>query len=236
MSDKKDALIIGASSGIGLALARKLKDQGYYLHTASRHQSDELKELSGTFTQLDVTADEIDLGDLPEKIDALIYCPGTINLKPFRSLKKEEIYNDFEVNAYGALKVIKAAYGKLRKSENASIVMFSTVAVQIGMPFHSSVAMAKGAVEGLTRSLAAELAPKIRVNAIAPSLTDTPLASNLLANEDKQEASRKRHPLQRYGQPDELASLAAYLISDEASWMTGQIIGMDGGISSTRGI
>jgi NAD(P)-dependent dehydrogenase (short-subunit alcohol dehydrogenase family) len=164
----------------------------------------------------------------------LVYCPGTINLKPFRSLKREDILHDFEVNALGAWKVIKAAYKYLRKADSASIVLFSTVAVQTGMPFHSSVAMAKGAVEGLSRSLAAELAPRVRVNTIAPSLTDTPLASNLLSNEEKQEASKKRHPLNRYGTAEELAAAASFLISDDASWMTGQVIGLDGGMSGVR--
>jgi NAD(P)-dependent dehydrogenase (short-subunit alcohol dehydrogenase family) len=236
MSEKKDVLIIGASSGIGLSLAKQLKIKGINVHTASRHQSDELKDLGLPFQNLDVTDKEIKLDNLPEKLDGLVYCPGTINLKPFRSLRDEEILNDFEVNAHGALRVIKAAYGSLRKAENASIVLFSTVAVQTGMPFHSSVAMAKGAVEGLTRSLAAELAPRIRVNAVAPSLTDTPLASKLLSNEDKKEASNKRHPLNRYGQPEELAAVADFLLSDQAGWMTGQVIGMDGGISAVRGL
>lgn len=234
MSEEKNILIVGASSGIGLETAKRLVQQGHHVFSASRKESDELKSLGIQHQRLDVTEEEINLENLPEELHGLVYCPGTINLKPFRSLKREDILHDFEVNALGAWKVIKAAYKHLRKADSASIVLFSTVAVQTGMPFHSSVAMAKGAVEGLSKSLAAELAPRVRVNTIAPSLTDTPLASNLLSNEDKQEASKKRHPLNRYGTAEEMAAAVSFLISDDASWMTGQVIGLDGGMSGVR--
>lgn len=169
-----------------------------------------------------------------ETIDGFAYCPGTINLKPFHGLKLEDFQMDFEVNVKGAIKTLQPIVKQLKKQGNASIVFFSTVAVQQGMPFHSSVAASKGALEGLTRSLAAELAPHVRVNCIAPSVTDTPLASRILSSEEKKEASGKRHALNRVGSADEVARLAAFLLSDESGWMTGQIIGLDGGMSAIR--
>ncbi len=232
----KKVLIIGASSGIGLASAKLLASKGHEVFTASRTQSEELSSLNLPFQEFDVLQNELDTSFLPEELDSIIYCPGSINLKPFRSLKEEVLLEDFKLNAVGALKTVKAVYPKLRKSESGSIVFFSTVAVQTGMSFHSSVAMAKGAVEGLTKTLAAELAPKIRVNAIAPSLTETPLAGNLLSSDEKREASVNRHPLKRIGQSDEIASLVSFLISDESAFVTGQIFGVDGGMSSVRSL
>jgi NAD(P)-dependent dehydrogenase (short-subunit alcohol dehydrogenase family) len=165
----------------------------------------------------------------------LVYCPGTINLKPFHRFSIEDFQKDYEVNVLGAIKVLQACLKGLKKSESASVVLFSTVAVQVGLGFHSSISSAKGAVEGLAKSLAAEWAPnKIRVNVVAPSLTDTPLASALLGNEDKKEASNKRHPLGRYGQPEDIAGAAVFLLSTDASWMTGQVLHLDGGMSSVK--
>ena len=164
----------------------------------------------------------------------MLYCPGSINLKPFKSLKEQDYLNDFNINALGAVKIINNYLPNLKKAETSSLVFFSTVAVQTGMPYHASVAMAKGAVEGLTRSLAAEFAPNIRVNAIAPSLTDTPMASRLLSSDEKKEASAKRHPLNSIGNPEEIAKAASYLLSDDSGWITGQVIHIDGGISSLR--
>ena len=180
-----------------------------------------------------VTTDEITADDLPEQLHGLAYCPGSINLKPFRSLKPAAFQADFDVNVLGAVKVLQAAHQVLKKG-GGSVVLFSTVAVGQGMPFHASVAAAKGAVEGLTKSLAAEWAPAIRVNCIAPSLTDTPLAGRLLSTPEKKEASGQRHPLKRVGEPEEIAALAHFLLSDEGSWMSGQVIGMDGGMSTLR--
>ena len=157
---------------------------------------------------------------------------GTINLKPFRTIKPEEFKNDWEINFLGAIKVIQKYAPLLSASENASIVLFSTVAVQTGMPFHTSIAAAKGAIEGLTRSLAAEFAPKIRVNCIAPSLTDTPLANRLIENEIKLKSAEDRHPLKKIGNPDDFASMVHWLISENAKFMTGQIITIDGGIGT----
>jgi NAD(P)-dependent dehydrogenase (short-subunit alcohol dehydrogenase family) len=165
----------------------------------------------------------------------LVYCPGTINLKPFHRIAISDFQNEMDINFFGAVRVLQACLKGLKKSDSASVVLFSTVAVQTGMGFHAGIASAKGAVEGLTRSLAAEWAPsKIRVNSIAPSLTDTPLASNLLSTPEKKEASDKRHPLGRIGSPEDLANAAFYLLSENSSWMTGQILHLDGGMSSLK--
>ncbi|NBV39267.1 MAG: SDR family oxidoreductase [Verrucomicrobia bacterium] len=167
-------------------------------------------------------------------MDGTVYCPGTIQLKPFHRLTPEDFLKDFQINCLGAVAALQSALPALKASGKASVVLFSTVAVVQGMLMHASIATAKGAVEGLTRSLAAEWAPVIRVNAIAPSLTDTPLAGNLLNADSKKEAAGKRHPLQQIGKPEDLASLVAYLLSDASSFMTGQVLSVDGGLSSVR--
>lgn len=171
-----------------------------------------------------------------DQIDGLAYCPGTINLKPFHGLKVDDFQHDFDINVKGAVKVLQTILKQLKKSSHASVVFFSTVAVQQGMPFHSSVAASKGALEGMTRALAAELAPKVRVNCIAPSVTDTPLASRILSSDEKKKLSGERHALNRVGTAEEVAKLAFYLLSNNSSWMTGQIIGIDGGMSAIRPI
>ncbi len=151
-----------------------------------------------------------------------------------RGLKPEDVLHEFQLNALGAFRVIQQLANRLKAAGNASVVLFSTVAVTQGMPYHASSAMAKGAIEGLTRSLAAELAPSIRVNAIAPSLTDTPLASRILSSDERREASAQRHPLKRVGTPLDIAQCATFLLSDQATWITGQIIGVDGGMGSLK--
>jgi NAD(P)-dependent dehydrogenase (short-subunit alcohol dehydrogenase family) len=187
------------------------------------------------FIKLDVRQPPERLDGLPEVLHGMVYCPGTIRLKPFARLTREEFLEDLQVNYLGAAHLIQACLPNLKKSASgASILLFSTVAVGIGMPFHASIAGAKGAVEGLTRSLAAELAPRIRVNAIAPSLTDTPLASSLLASEEKRQAAAERHPLKRIGSPQDMARLAVFLLSDAAGWITGQVLHADGGMSALR--
>jgi NAD(P)-dependent dehydrogenase (short-subunit alcohol dehydrogenase family) len=228
---EKTILLVGGNSGIGLATAKLLKSYGINLIAASR-SSDQLAAL-GIPTQPFDANSPITL-DLPETLDGLIYFPGTINLKPFHRLTTEDFLNDFRVNCLGAAQVIQAALPSLKNAPSASVVMFSTVAVAQGMAFHASVSAAKAAVEGLTKSLAAELAPKIRVNAIAPSLTDTPLASVLLGNDAKKDAAAKRHPLQQVGNPEDIAKLAAFLLSDSSTFITGQIMRPDGGLSSVR--
>jgi NAD(P)-dependent dehydrogenase (short-subunit alcohol dehydrogenase family) len=163
-----------------------------------------------------------------------VYCPGSINLKPFRSLKPDDFKKDLEVNVMGAVRVLQQYQSGLQKSAGSGVVLFSTVAVQTGMPYHASVAVAKGAVEGLVRSLAAEWAPVVRVNCIAPSLTDTPLAARLLDSDVKRQSSADRHPLKRVGDSEHIAALACFLLSDEAGFITGQVIKADGGISSIK--
>jgi len=227
----KNILIIGGNSGIGLATAKLLQSQGATLTAASR-SSNELEALGIPVQAFD--AENSSPLELPELLDGLIYFPGTITLKPFHRLTTEDFSQDFQINCLGAAQVIQQALPALKKSPAASIVLFSTVAVAQGMAFHASIATAKAAVEGLTKSLAAELAPKIRVNAIAPSLTDTPLANQFLGNEAKKEAAEKRHPLHSVGNPEDVAQLAAFLLSDSSAFITGQIHRPDGGLSSVR--
>ncbi|MCP1383527.1 SDR family NAD(P)-dependent oxidoreductase [Runella salmonicolor] len=229
----KNILIVGASSGIGYALAKRLEAEGAVLFTASRTAPENLKSQHITW---DVTQPATGIFDsLPDILHGIVYAPGTISLKPFQRFSTADFQADFQINVLGAVAVLQANLGRLRKANGASIVLFSTVAVQTGMGFHASIATSKGAIEGLTRSLAAEFAAaKIRCNALAPSLTDTPLASGLLSSDEKREASAKRHPLGRVGTPDDVASAAKWLLSDEASWVTGQIIGVDGGIGKLK--
>ena len=233
--EKKNILVVGGSSGIGLELVRVLDGQQHNVYVGSRSEG-ELAQMAGVrHLPLDVTDESLDLDRLPETIQGLVYCPGTIVLKPFQRLSIDDFMDDYHVNLLGAVKVIQSCLKRLKKSTSgASIVLFSTVAVKTGMAFHASVASAKGAIEGLARSLAAEFAPRIRVNAIAPSLTDTPLAQTLLSTDAKRQASEDRHPLKRIGSAEEMARLAAHLLSDEAAWMTGQILHLDGGMSSLR--
>lgn len=224
-------LIIGASSGIGQGIAKKLKEDGHSIFVT--HNKRELEIEAEESQQWDATSDE-EISIIPEHLDGLIYCPGTINLKPFHRIKPEEFQEEMNINYFGAVKAIQQSLKALKKSDSASIVMFSTVAVQNGMPFHASIASAKGAIEGLTRTLAAELAPKIRTNAIAPSITDTPLAGKLLSSDDKRKASEDRHPLKKIGSVEDITNAIEYLLSEKSRWMTGQILHLDGGMSSTR--
>jgi NAD(P)-dependent dehydrogenase (short-subunit alcohol dehydrogenase family) len=226
-------LIIGGTSGIGNQIVRQLAENGNEMWVTGREEKN-LEGLSVHFQRWDAL-NRTEL-ELPEKLDGLIYAPGTINLKPFHRIKMDAFQEEMEVNYFGAVSVIQQVLPALKKSEHPSVVCFSTVAVGQGMPFHASIASAKGAVEGLIRSLAAEYAPAIRFNAIAPSLVDTPLAGRLLSSDDKREASNKRHPLKRVGSPSDLANAAVFLLSNQSSWVTGQIIGVDGGMSSIRPI
>lgn len=231
----KNYIIVGGSSGIGFEITKQLSEAGNHVTVLSRSKG-EIDSLSNvSHVAYDVTSDSSPDINL-DIIDGFAYCPGTINLKPFHGLKSEDFQEDFSINVLGAVKTLQPIIKQLKKNENASIVFFSTVAVQQGMPFHSSVAASKGALEGITRSLAAELAPKVRVNCIAPSVTDTPLASRILSSEEKKENSGKRHALNRVGTAKEVAKLATFLLSDDSSWMTGQIIGLDGGMSAVRPI
>ena len=231
----KNIIIAGAGRGIGLKTAELLNGQ-HRLFTISRNETAELEVMKTKFYQIDISKDDLNaLNDLPEVIDGLVFCPGSINLKPFNRLTAQDFLNDFSQNVLGAVALIQKILPNLKKANGASIVLFSTVAAKLGMPFHASVAASKAAIEGLAKSLAAEFAvSKIRVNVIAPSLTDTPLAAFLLNTDEKKEASGKRHPLQRIGTAAEIAQLVSFLLSDAASWITGQIIGADGGMGSLK--
>ncbi|HEY5692212.1 MAG TPA: SDR family oxidoreductase [Cyclobacteriaceae bacterium] len=229
----KNILIIGGSSGIGKSLAHQLESTGHeVIATFNKNKPENASKIK--YHHLDVTSEEIDLDFMPESLDGLVYCPGSIELKPLQRIKDEDFVKDFNLQVLGAIKIIKAALSALKKSDQASIILFSTIAVQTGFPFHSMVATSKGAIEGLTRSLAAELAPKIRVNCIAPSITDTPLAASLLSSPEKKEANAQRHPLKAIGSSDDIASMASFLLTNQARWITGQIIKVDGGVSGLR--
>jgi NAD(P)-dependent dehydrogenase (short-subunit alcohol dehydrogenase family) len=227
-------LIVGASSGIGNGLANSLAANGHHVYgTYNAHPvNSSLSNLH--FHPLDVLAESISLDFLPEQLDGLVYCPGAISLRPFARIKPEEFISDFNLQVIGAVKTIQAALNKLKTGTNPSIVLYSTVAVQLGLNFHTQVSISKGAIEGLTKSLSAELAPTIRVNCIAPSLTDTPLAASLLNSEQKIEANAQRHPLKRVGKAEDIASMTEFLLSDKASWITGQIFHVDGGMSTVK--
>lgn len=231
MSESKNYLIIGGSSGIGLELARlEIKNENKVWVAARRG----MQESDITSLIFDATKDDLDLSKLPLSLDGLVYCPGSVNLKPFHRLTDQEFLDDFNLNVLGAIKVIRATLQLLKNSEHASIVLFSTVAVSQGMSFHSSVAASKGAIEGLSKSLAAELAAKVRVNVIAPSLTDTPLVAKLLSSEEKKKVSSERHPIKRIGESKDIAEMASFLLSDKSTWITGQVFHVDGGMSTLR--
>ncbi len=227
---RKNILLIGGSHGIGFEIASKL-NSNHNVYVASR-TNDKLGNLDIDHIQYDVEEDRLNLEQLPEHLDGFVYCPGTINLKPFSNLSMDVFREDMELNFLHMVNTVHQVMGHLKKAEQPSLVFFSTVAVKVGMPFHTSVAAAKGAIEGFAKALAAEYAPKMRVNVIAPSLTDTPLASRLLSNDKKKEMMDKRHPLKRVGQPADIANVASFLLSDESSWITGQVLGVDGGMST----
>ncbi|MBN8822335.1 MULTISPECIES: SDR family oxidoreductase [unclassified Spirosoma] len=228
----KNYLVVGHSSGIGKALSKKLAESNQVIGTYYKNEVLSSQNVSSHY--LNVLDDQPDFSFLPETLDGLAYCPGAIQLKPFARLKEDDFIADFKLQVSGAIKVIQHCLPALKKSESGSIVLFSTVAVKMGFTFHSLVSTSKGAIEGLTKALAAELAPAIKVNCIAPSITNTPLAGSLLNTQEKIDANAQRHPLKKIGTPEDIATMAAYLLSDENSWITGQIFSVDGGISSIR--
>jgi NAD(P)-dependent dehydrogenase (short-subunit alcohol dehydrogenase family) len=221
-------VIIGGSKGIGAAVINSLVDQDCVNFSRTEPKTNHARHQHFSF--------DINNDDLPEieNVSSLIYCPGTINLKPFGSLKESDFVNDYQINFLGAVKTIKHFFRSMKKQDNSSIVLFSTVAVSQGMPFHASISSAKGAIEALTRSLAAEFAPKIRVNCIAPTLTNTTLAASILRNEDAIERSNNRHPSKKINSVEDVSSMVNFLISDNAKNITGQIFHIDGGLSTLK--
>lgn len=225
----KNILLIGGSHGIGNHIVEQLGSD-HNIFVASR-ENENLPDHVSHITY-DATNGDLDTSSLPDTLHGFVYCPGSINLKPFKMLKQEHFHEEMELNFFALIKTLRKVMPSLTKEKGSSVVLFSTVAVGTGMPFHTSIAAAKGAIEGFARSLAAEYAPTVRVNVIAPSLVDTPLAKNLLNNDKKQEKMAERHPLKRVGKPEDIASMATFLLGDDSTWMTGQVLGVDGGLSS----
>lgn len=227
---KKNILFIGGSSGVGLETIKLLHEK-HNLIVACRTEEN-LSNLNVKYIKFDVLNDELDIDEIPETLDGFAYFPGSINLRPFKGLKLSTFEEDLNINFLSMVKTLQKVLNNLKKSTSSSVVLYSTVAVKVGMPFHSSVSASKGAIEGFSKSLAAELAPNVRVNVIAPSLTDTPMASRFLNNDLKKEKVSDRHPLKRHGHAKDIANSTAFLLSDESSWVTGQILGVDGGMST----
>jgi len=231
----KNILIVGGSSGIGLSLVKLLHQQNANIYVVSRSSS-EVWPNNVHYLKADVTGD-LDAVEmfLPQQLHGLVYSVGSINLEPFTRLTADDFLNDFQLNVLGAARIIQKAMKPIKNADGSSIVLISTVTAKTGMPYHARIAAAKGGVEGMALSLAAELAyQQIRVNVVAPSLTDTQLAQNLVNTPEKREASAKRHPLGKIGQPEDIGRLTAFLLSDESSWMTGQVIGLDGGLGKLK--
>ena len=226
----KNYIVIGGSSGIGKAVVDILENEGDTVYsTYNQNQTSDRPHVH--FQKYDVMNDTLNLESFPDEIHGLVYCPGSINLKPFHRFMEDDFIEDFKLQVLGATKIIQQLLPRMKKSGNASIVLFSTIAVQNGFTFHSQVAMSKGAIEGLTRSLAAEFSPTIRVNAIAPSLTQTNLSSKLLSSDEKIAAQADKNPLKKVGSPKDIAEAVVYLLTDKSSWVTGQILPVDGGFS-----
>ncbi|MET4141800.1 SDR family oxidoreductase [Pedobacter sp. UYP1] len=232
---KKNILVVGGSSGIGLSLVKLLHQQNANIYVISRSIAEDWPA-EVQYLQADVTGDLNAVnGFLPTELHGLVYSVGSITLKPFNRLTEDDFLNDYRINVLGAARIIQESVKQLKNAGAASIVLISSVAAKTGMPYHASIAAAKAAVEGLALSLAAEFAiQQIRVNVVAPSLTNTPLAQNLLGTPEKREASAKRHPLGKIGQPEDISNLIAFLLAEESGWMTGQVIGVDGGLGKLK--
>lgn len=225
---KNNILLVGGSYGIGLEIAKKLS-KSHNVYVASR-TGETLVDHDITYIPFDVLTEDLTQKQLPEQLHGFVYCPGSINLKPFKMLDEATFKDEMDINFFGLVKCVKAVANRME--EGSGMVFFSTVAVGTGMPFHTSIAAAKGAVEGFARALAAEYAPKLRVNVVAPSLVDTPLSERLLNNDKKRNMMSERHPMKRVGLPSDIANAAAFLLDSENSWITGQVVGIDGGMSN----
>lgn len=233
MSTSRKIVIVGGSRGIGAAVAKAALAEGNWVTVLSRSQPE--FEVSQWLAWDALSTDTSIFTQIEGPVDGFVYAPGSILLKPFNRFTDAEFEQDFQLNVMGAVRSIRALITQFKQSNSASIILYSTAAARIGMPYHASIATSKAAIEGLGKSLAAEYAAqKIRVNILAPSLTNTDLATNLLATPEKQEASNKRHPIGRYGQPEDLAALTNFLLSPAAGWITGQIIAVDGGMSGVK--
>jgi len=225
-------LVIG-TNGIGGVLATQLAEKNHTVFgTYFQHPKTNTNNIE--YYPLNVLDNNIDLSFLPEKLDGLAYCVGSIMLKPFQRLSANDFIQDYQLQVVGAVKLLQLCLPKLKQSQQASVVLFSTIAVQTGFNFHSLVSASKGAIEGLTKALAAEWAPAIRVNCIAPSITNTALAQNFLSTPEKIELNAQRHPLKKIGSANDVANLASFLLSPESSWITGQTFHIDGGMSSIK--
>lgn len=225
---EKNVLLIGGSYGIGYEIAKQLSEK-HQVYVASR-TCDKLADIGVTHIPFDVLKDDISQKNIPSEIHGFVFCPGSINLKPFKMLGVDDFKNDMDINFYALVNVVKSIIDRMAK--DSSMVFFSTVAVGKGMPFHSSVSSAKGAIEGFARAMAAEYAPKLRINVIAPSLVDTPLAERLLDNDKKKNLMAERHPLKRVGTAKDIANMATFLLDPDNLWITGQVIGIDGGMAT----
>ncbi len=226
----KTYLFAGASSAIAEACAKNLQKNGHNLIGLST------KDSSTIYDEFH-TVESYQTGNFPSierTIDGLVYFPGTINLKPFNRITEADLLKDFQINNLGAVAFIQAYLKNIKMSQNASVVLISSVAGSVGLPFHASIAMAKGGIESFTRALAAELAPSIRVNCVAPSLTNTPLGEKLLNTPEKMELMKKRNPLQKVGSPEEVGNVISFLLSEESAWISGQILAVDGGMGSLK--
>ena len=229
----KNYIVIGGSTGIGVELVKLLEEEGSKV--IATYNTNFIPDRENVkYLKHDVLNDDLEIDDFPEEIHGLAYCPGSINLKPFHRFSEKDFIDDFKFQVLGATNVIKQLLSKMKKSKNSSIVLFSTIAVQSGFSFHSQVSMSKGAIEGLTLSLAAEFAPKIKVNCIAPSLTDSKMSQKMVSNETIRKAIKNMHPIPKIGNGEDFGDLASFLLGEKNNWITGQIFHIDGGRSTLR--